>query len=83
MSTRQAPSHFDAGVAAAMVGGPLLAVLLFTHARPLLFALVVVGMVVLGATRLQRDTSSRRLAVVVGLFGFVLTGGALLLPGFA
>jgi hypothetical protein len=81
MSTRQAPSHFDTGIAAAMVGAPLLAVLLFTHARPLLFPLVAVGMVLLGATRLQPDASRRRIAVIVGLFGFVLTGGALVLPG--
>lgn len=77
MNTPKTASHFDAGVAATLVGVPIGTMLLFTHLPLLLPPLVAVATVALAATRVPPDASRRRIAVAVGLWCFVIMGAPL------
>ena len=77
MDSKQTSPMFDARIAAALLVGPILPIVLYSQAHPLLLPAVVVGFIAQIALPHWWRSTRGFFALAAGLFGFNLVGFAL------
>lgn len=74
MGARQASPMFDARIAAALIEGPVLALVIHAYAQPLLLPAVICRHDRPIRPAILAPVSRRRMVVIAGLLGFNLLG---------
>ncbi len=77
MDSKQTSPMFDARVAAALVAGPIVPIILYSHAQPLLIPSVVIGFIAQIALPHWWRSTRNHFALAAGLLGFKLVAFAL------